>query len=235
MVKKYLTALKNIIFPALCFSCERKINQGFICSSCEEQIELIYPPLCKLCGSSIYDNKTFLCKNCLGKKYSYDRMISAAYYKDPLISLIHSFKYTNHDYLDNFLATIMIKHFTKIGLDISNHDLITAVPMHKLKLKERGYNQSELLAKLLAKHFKISFRNDIIIEQKYKPSQTTLDKRQRKLNIENAFIVNTQLKNEKIAIVDDIFTTGATAQSISQALKDKGAGFITILTLAKTQ
>lgn len=108
------------------------------------------------------------------------------------------------------------------------------MPMHSHKLKERGYNQAELLTKLLSNYFKISFRNDIISALYDRPSQTKLAKVQRQKNVAGVFLAEKEAKNRKIILVDDIFTTGATARACSQALKEKSAAQITVLTLSKT-
>ena len=125
-------------------------------------------------------------------------------------------------------------HLSKTGLSLKGYDFITSVPMHPLKLKERGYNQASLLAKYLANYFKIPCKDDIIYETHHRSSQTKLQKLDREKNIKNAFLVKTDMKNKRIILIDDIFTTGATARSCSQALKDKRAQTITVITLAKT-
>lgn len=129
---------------------------------------------------------------------------------------------------------MMAEHLEKIGFNKYAYDLVTAVPMHPCKLKERGYNQASLLGKKLANYFKIPFGDDIIYEKKYKVSQTKLDKKERETNIEGSFGVQCSLSGKRIIIVDDIFTTGCTLSECSSKLKEKGAKNITAITLAKT-
>ena len=106
--------------------------------------------------------------------------------------------------------------------------------MHKHKLKIRGYNQAQLLAKLLSNNFKIPLRNDIIDTVNIRPSQAKLQKQKRQENVKGVFAARKNLKNKKIILIDDIFTTGATAASCCQALAEKQADKIVVITLSKT-
>jgi len=128
----------------------------------------------------------------------------------------------------------MIKHLARIGFKLSDYDIITPVPMHKAKLRERGYNQAGLLAERISKHFNISLRNDIISVKSVRTSQVKLDKARRKENLKNLFEVEENMQGKNIMLIDDIFTTGQTVRECAYALKQKGAR-ITVLTLAKTQ
>ncbi|MCM8831172.1 MAG: double zinc ribbon domain-containing protein, partial [Candidatus Omnitrophica bacterium] len=178
MIKNYISSLMDIFFPKLCFYCQLQTTD-YLCKNCYEKIEFLYPPLCHFCSLPLDDNKSGLCKNCIGKDRSYNRVISIAFYKEPLKELIYLFKYKYYEYLGEFLSYIMINHLVKIGIDFKMYDFITAVPIHRIKLKEREYNQTEVLAKFLSNYFKIPFKNDIIYEIKNKLSQTTLDFKER--------------------------------------------------------
>jgi len=234
MFANYLKTIKNLLFPRLCLCCEKKISKGYLCLECESKIIFLSQPRCHHCLMPLSTNSSHLCQQCLKKTYPYQRLISATAYKEPLTSLIHLFKYRNCDYLANFLSSLMIKHLLKIGFNPNKYKLITPVPLHKDKLKTRGYNQSQLLSKLLSNHFKIPFKDDIIENTNIRPSQTKLPKEQRKKNTEGIFVVKENLKNENIILVDDIFTTGSTVNACSKALCEKQAGDITIITLSKT-
>ncbi|MEI8348601.1 MAG: double zinc ribbon domain-containing protein [Candidatus Omnitrophota bacterium] len=148
MFGQYVAAAKDILLPSLCFQCEQKINEGYLCPACQEAIEYVYPPSCRACAQSIENNKTGLCANCIAGNIPYDRIISVALYKEPLVNLIHLFKYKNCDYLAGFFATLMITHLAKIGVTLAGCDLVP-IPMHASNLRERGYNQSSLLAQEL--------------------------------------------------------------------------------------
>ena len=234
MQLSYVGALKNTFFPLLCLSCGNKISHDFLCTSCKEKIRFLRPPLCRYCSAPIAKDKGSLCKKCFGKKFPYQNVISITAYREPIIHLIHLFKYKNCDYLAEYLSSFITDYLSKIGFDASKYHFMTCVPMHKHKLKIRGYNQAELLGQLLSNYFKIAFRNDIIYGINIKPSQTKLTPYKRKENVKGIFAVKKAIKDKRIILIDDIFTTGATAISCCQALREKGAKAITVITLSKT-
>ena len=230
MIKTFI----DIALPNLCFVCEEKITAGHLCEKCFEKIEFLFPPLCKLCARPFIPNKKSICARCKSTNApAYEQLICITAYKEPMSSLIHLFKYENYSYLSNTFASLMIKHLKRIGFNLSDYDIITPVPMHKAKLRERGYNQSELLAGILAKHFNISLRNDIIKVKSIRPSQAKLDRKERKENLKNLFEAKENMEGKKVILIDDIFTTGQTVKECADALKTAGAR-ITVITLSKT-
>jgi ComF family protein len=235
MIKTSFEAVKNIIFPNLCFACESKTPNKYLCAPCQQQIEYLTPPLCRRCSAPLKNTSTEICKNCFDTPFSYNKAIAAVAYKNPVISLIHSFKYNHCKYLSGFLSSLITAHFSKIGLSVNEFDFLTTVPMHREKLKMRGFNQSELLGQCLSNHFKKPFKNDIIYRKRFNPSQTKFRKEKREKNTEKMFEVKKDLKGKKIIIVDDIFTTGATVNACAKELKNNNAQNVLVVTLAKAQ
>lgn len=233
MLKSYLSAFKNILFPRICFSCDEKINNGYLCEKCFRQIELIHHPLETSPNKTHGGKRENNVKGIHKITQPYEKLICITKYKGPIVRLIHLFKYQNYDFLVELLGPLMIEHLTKTGFDPSCYDYIAAVPLYSSKLRDRGYNQANLLAQYLAKHFKISLKNDIIYATRESASQTKLNKAKRSINIKGLFKVKQKLKNEKILLVDDIFTTGSTVRECACALKKSGA-IVTVLTLSKT-
>ena len=119
---------------------------------------------------------------------------------------------------------------------MKNYDIIIPVPISKKRKRLRGYNQSELIAKMIAKQAKtIECRCDILYKQKDTLPQSSLDKEKRQQNIKNAYYIKNEktVQNKKILLLDDIYTTGSTANECSKMLKQAGAKEIGVLTLAK--
>ena len=233
--REYLTVLGNILIPNLCLGCEKKTPSRHLCLDCQEKIVFLHPPLCQYCAQPLKGKTTAICGHCSKKSHPpYNNLVSATAYKEPTVRLIQLFKYKQHDYLAEFLSSLMVKHLSKIKFSITGYDFMTSVPLHKYKLKIRGYNQTELLGRLLSNHFRIPYRNDIISCINAGLSQTKLSKGKRENNVKGIFIAKTTLKNRKIILIDDIFTTGATVRSCCQALREKGASVITVMTLSKT-
>lgn len=213
MLKNYLKALQDILIPRLCFHCGKKIPQGVICHACLGLIDTV-KQTAQLPPGALY--------NCL---------ICAIEYKEPVITLIHRFKYSHCDYLAQHLFEFMVKSLIRFPITA---DLITCVPTHPKKLKARGYNPPELLARRLANYFKIPFADDIIYEYAYRPSQTALTREKRSHNPEDAFGARGTCRGKNIALIDDVFTTGSTINGCCRALRGQGAKTITAITLAKS-
>jgi len=220
MIIEYLQALKNIIFPPLCLVCNSKSYDDYICCSCRDKIlkdtpyyQMTYP-----------DSK------------NYDRVISSTAYAGAVVDLLHRFKYNQYYYLDKMLASLMIQSLNNIGLTMQDYDYLIPIPMNAPKKKERGYNQADLLAEHIANYFKISYKDDIIYERVKKSAHVKLKYQQRKDNIKGIFYINTEadLKDKKIIVIDDAFTTGSTAAECAATLKKHGANKVTVITLTKT-
>lgn len=240
MIKEYLKAVTNILFPPICFTCSKDIKTGILCAACKDKIKFISPPLCKGCAKEIrfFPHKTFksgnfFCKTCRSKIIYHDRLICCLHYQEPIKTLIHLLKYQNYDYLIDFLANLAISYISKIGIKGNNYHFMTVVPSHHLRLREREYNQSLLLAKKLSVFLKIPLKRDIIFCKENRPHQTRLSKQQRMSNIEGNFYVRDSLKSKRIILVDDIITTGSTVLECAKALKEKEAASVTVIALAK--
>jgi len=233
MLNNYIKALGTVFFPHLCFHCETKIRDGVLCGECLDKIEYIKPPFCIKCARAL-KSLISICVACRKKQTFYERLISIASYKAPLSNLIHLFKYKHCTFLKDFFAQLINECLKERGIE-SSFDHITAVPSHRQRLRERGYNQAYLLAKELANFLEIPLKDDIIICKKSKAPQVTLAKEMRRDNVRGIFQAQGNIRGKRILLVDDIFTTGATVNECSKALKENNARSITVLTLAKAQ
>ncbi|MBD3264942.1 MAG: ComF family protein, partial [Candidatus Omnitrophica bacterium] len=128
------------------------------------------------------------------------------------------------------LIEISFKHN---GIETEDFDYIVPVPLHPGRLKDRGYNQSSLIAEKLSQYFQIELRDDIIHTINFTASQTKLDRGRRYQNVKDNFRAAKDVKDRNIILLDDIFTTGSTIQSCSRELKSKGAKNILAVTLAR--
>ena len=117
-------------------------------------------------------------------------------------------------------------------LSKANIDELIPVPLHNVKKRERGFNQSEVIAKEISKIFNIPTNTSLLKRSKWTIYQTKLNTQERKTNIENAFILKEKLTNTRFAIVDDVLTTGATTNECARILKNGGAKFVGAISLA---
>jgi ComF family protein len=148
--------------------------------------------------------------------------------------LIHEFKYGSKDYLGFTLNRLLTEFIREYDLPLSVLDLIVPVPLHKTRLREREYNQAEILSRHLAGEFKKELVPDILIRNRYTKTQTELESDKRPENVRGSFSINkaTLLKNKNILLVDDVLTTGATSSEAAAVLKEAGAKIVFVLTVA---
>ena len=206
-------------------------------------LELIYPPVCGICGKI---NKKHLCVKCANriKKYEiyriekvnnkyFDYQIKVLKYENEIRSKIIDYKFNEKAYLYKTFGKITLNN-EKIYSFLKKYDIMLCVPMYISKKMQRGYNQSELIAKEIARTTGFKYINRNLVKIKNTKKQSTLTKNQREENVKNAFVVKNvdKIKNKKIILFDDIYTTGSTVNECSKVLKKAGAKEIVVLTLA---
>lgn len=213
-------------------------------------INLIYPPVCGFCSQI---NNTFLCQQCDNKfmqiktatfdNYQnvpvfFDEHFYLFKYKKDIRQNIIKYKFDEKSYLYKSFSELFIRDEQFTNRFIENYDIIIPVPIHKNRLKSRGYNQSELIAKDIAKRCGKDYCKDVLIKKNNIVAQSSLDdKLDRIRNIKNAFVCgkNAELvKGKKVALFDDVFTTGATVNECAKVLKENGASFVGVFTIAKS-
>ena len=207
-------------------------------------LELIYPNVCGVCKKICKEN---LCKKCelklknyqinliiKSKKMYFNESMHIFKYEDVIRKMLVEYKFQDKAYLYKTFSKIILKN-EKICGNLKKYDIIIPVPIHKKRKLVRGYNQTELIAKQIAKDTNLKLENRALFKQRNIVSQSELNKSNRKENVKNAFIIKNKekVKNKKILIFDDIYTTGSTAQECSKVLKNAGARKIGILTIAK--
>lgn len=210
-LKKYLNFSLSFVYPLKCFICQEEIEPSLpagLCLACLNKLEK-YPPL----SSEVPLEDTFYFK----------RVWAACRYEGTAKEAVHLLKYKGKLILINQLSEIMIKYALE-NMPISEIDFIIPVPLHRLRLKEREFNQSEIFAAKLAKRFAITLMKNNLIRIRPTLPQTNLSKEERFKNVNNAFRLrsNEPLKEKNILLVDDVFTTGSTADCCAKVLKKEG-------------
>lgn len=207
--------LLNIIFPKICLRCSKQ-GEGYICSSCFKSFK-----------NSIRLEKIY--------NKSYDYLVYLDRYKLYTRKNILAMKFSEKSYFVDFFVEIIYKS-NEIVSFLKNFEYIIPVPMQKSKKLERGYNQTELLAISISKKLNIKCDYKSLIKTKENITQSLLLKEYRWENVKNVFeILNIKnIKDKKIILVDDIYTTGATVLECSNILKKAGASKICVLVVAKT-
>ena len=204
-----------------------------LCHACHLKLPTI-KQACKVCGlpCSAVDTP---CGQCLKSSPPYDLSLSAFHYEQPISDFITQFKYGNRlDLLP--LMTNYLLHTINLRLKNESRsqppELIIPIPLHYKKRNHRGFNQSRLIAKNLSKSLDIPLSGDEVKRVRQTKTQASLDANERKKNLKNAFEINKELP-ERVAIVDDIITTGTTVSELAMLASKHGAKQIEVWSLAR--
>lgn len=191
-------------------------------------------PYCIYCGcESGIDLKTHACKNCenllapVGRiKQTTDISFFAVYnFNQPVKDMLHNYKYYGKKYLAREISDILAGFCSDNNISA---DTVTFIPLHKAKLRKRGYDQSALIAKHLAKKLDLPF--EILLNRVINTkTQTLLNHEERIINVKNAFTVTKTLPNVNILLIDDTITTASTAEECARTLLLSGAKHVTVL------
>ncbi|RMF05264.1 MAG: ComF family protein [Chloroflexi bacterium] len=225
--------LLNFFLPPRCLNCQA--DGSWLCDSCVRQIDFITTAVCHHCGTPAENGSTF-CRQCKNNPLKHiDGIRTAAWFENnPMREAIHQLKYQNHRAVAEPLAQILANTVHHYNLKV---DVVAPVPLHSSRLRERGYNQSEILVSWLAKYLQIPANTKSLYRSRKTRSQMTLGAEERRTNVVNAFACkDNRLQNLRVLVVDDVCTTGSTLDACAAALKLQGkAAQVWGLTLAKAQ
>lgn len=234
-------AIGLIFFPSFCKICGRfldKTGEKIICSHCLGGMKPNRRAVCLCCGRFFGRfGAPSLCGDCLTQKpfYSYHR--SCGTYSGLLRDAILLFKYRKYRVLGQFLADFMLSNLKGHNKILRDVDLVIPVPLHKKRRRERGFNQSLILALHLAKGLKYPLESRILFRPVFRPPQTSFSAEERRRNARGVFDVKSaeRVQRKTVLLVDDVYTTGATLQECARILLESGAGEIRAVTLARAE
>lgn len=217
------------VFTQPCLLCGAGGAQDGLCLPCRGDIVRLPDTQCRRCALPL--PLPGLCGRCLHKPPAFDALHVPYEYCYPISTLIHAFKYGKRLELAGILGRLLTESACKIPSYI---DVVIAVPLSKERLVERGFNQSEELARALAVIMAHRFSPDLCWRKCNTLPQTGLGARARRRNLRNAFCVETRLDGLSVAIVDDVVTSGATLDSLAATLKKQGVKRVEAWALART-
>jgi len=217
----------DLLFPQWCVGCGREGD--FLCYSCCQSLPRIMPPLCPRCGKP--QPSGILCPSCVGWQTEIEGVRSPFRFDGVIRQAIHQLKYRNLRALAQPLAKLLKDYLIT---NATPGEVLVPVPLHQKRLKERGYNQSQLLARELGKLVNLPVVDDYLIRQRYAiPQARTSSVEERRSNVANAFICrNHRLQDKQVLLIDDVATSGATLNACASALKTAGATSVWGLVLA---
>ena len=236
--------LVSLFLPADCKTCSQALeplNFSYICENCWNQVKWLKMPYCSRCAKPFPaslaspEASSLLCTECRQDSSPFRKIFAATLYEGVMKEAIHLLKYRRKKGIMKRLEKILKAYFFHTDLPFSRFDLVVAIPLHRKKLKERGFNQAELLARVVATHFDLKLVRNNLKRVEATKSQTSLSKKQRIENLKGAFQFRDkdEFRAKKILLVDDVYTTGTTVREAAKVLKKAKASEVYIFTLAR--
>ncbi|MBW1731551.1 MAG: ComF family protein [Deltaproteobacteria bacterium] len=242
---RILSSLIDLIYPPRCLLCEEflwndpVIIQGerlHICRSCLSTFKRIDSPLCPSCGRPFPADTgpDHLCEDCLREPPAYDALAAPFLFEAPLMDAIHSLKYGGKAHFARTLGPLLAE-FAFNWLDGSDVSIVMPVPLHRRRLRQRGFNQSLLLARYVANALNCELDFLSLVRVKSTPPQTGLGRKERLKNLRHAFELRKPKKvsDQLVVLIDDVATTGTTFNECAKVLKKAGAVEVLAVALAR--
>ena len=239
-----LRDMAGLLFPQRCPVCDRPLPFGprcraplslspdpFFHAACFQKLAFLEEPLCFRCGCPLQQEEQEYCRACSRQIFSFEQNLPLLLYNDAARFSVAHFKYRGRQ---EFALPYARLWWSRRGEELRRlePDVLIPVPIHRSRLRRRGYNQAALFAYELEKLSGIPCREDLLIRSKHTGAQKELGRRERLANMENAFRLQKRPEGIRCAVlVDDIFTTGSTLESCSRVLKEAGVERVYALTL----
>lgn len=224
-------ALLNLLYPSSCPVCSGlsdSLSHCPICSGCWATIGRHDGPSCRVCARPLASEHAGLCGDCLREAPPFSRVITYGPYSDVLKEALHLLKFSSIKRLSRPLGMLLA------GLEIPKADIIVPVPLSNRELRKRGFNQTLLISRTLSRTTGIPLFPGLLYKKRETPPQVSLPRRERLLNLKGAFGTRKKLNGERVLIVDDVVTTGATVRECSRAIIKAGAAEVFVAALARS-
>lgn len=233
-----LDSLLDLLFPPLCHLCRCHLPSAgelHLCPACFERLSLIRSPHCTICGIPFegagIDHR---CGACCSAPPHFDSARAPYRYDGGIKELLHNFKYTPRPLLRKPLALLITNALTEHVRALAV-DVIVPVPLHSKRLRQRGFNQAVLLGERLAAAWQIPMQRELLRRIRWTEPQVNLSAEERRVNVKGAFELHDRgdVAGRMVLLVDDVFTTGSTANECSRVLKAAGAREVHSVTVAR--
>lgn len=231
-------ALLDLVFPRLCAGCGGRVGDaaGHLCWDCQAQLPFVRQPYCLHCGDPVEGrvDEAFTCHWCDELSPAFDYARSVVRYRGPVPGMIQAFKYHAAHHLAPDLVRLLVAGL-QTAPEFGRLDAICCVPLHRVRQRERGYNQAALLACGLARALGRPWLRRALVRHRQTGSQTHLTARERVANVHDAFALQrgADVQGRALLLVDDVMTTGATVSECARVLKEAGAARVCVLTVAR--
>ena len=229
----------HFFFPRVCVSCGQDLpfdTQDFLCASCKAQLTRPGPLICARCGVELPSGGAhcFACRGSKGATYKCKLIRSSFIFNTSSRALVHALKYQGADYVAPFMGRLMAARYKELP-ELPQADIVIPVPLFSKRQRERGYNQSELLARTFATEALLALDTTSLVRTRDTLSQTKLGRKGRLENMTGAFTCKnpSRVKGKTVLLIDDVATTGATLEGCAIALRQAGAKRVVAYTFAR--
>lgn len=222
------SGFKHLLPAQPCVLCGCMSHDGLWCKACDAAMPYLDAAHCPVCALPTPAGQ--VCGHCLADPPLFSRTAAVFGYTFPLDKLIQGMKYGGQLALAQAFAKKLVQRIDKNNLP----DYVIAMPLHPAKLRERGFNQSLLLAATVARELKLKLLPDACRRVRDTPPQSALPWKERKKNVRNAFCCDMDMSEKRVALVDDVLTTGASVNALAEAVSKKGAIQISAWVVART-
>ena len=232
-----LHGLGALVFPSRCVVCRTALArplEGPLCPPCFDRLPRLSEPLCPRCGLAFSAGVApGLCGPCRSARLSFRRARALFPYVEEVRLCLHTLKYGGRRRLATKLGRAAARRWA--GSELASAAAVVPVPLSRRRRRERGFNQAELIALAVARESGIPLRARVLSRTKDRPPQAGLSATARRRNVSGVYRARLPeaLRGEVVLLVDDVLTTGATADAAARALLGAGAGAVDVLTLAR--
>lgn len=223
----------ELLYPPRCPMCEQIVSRtGEACAKCRKALPYAGKRLCQKCGRPLGEwHAEVFCAECRKRMPLFEQGRSVFVYQEPVALALARLKYQNRREYVSFFAKEALRAAGPWIVQIMP-EAVLPVPIHKSRLRKRGYNQAALLARAVAKPLGLPVREDLLLRTQRTEALKNCAPRQRRLWLEGAFSVKEPPAYKRVLLVDDIYTTGSTADVVTQLLKRSGVQEVFLLTMA---
>ncbi|HVS74363.1 MAG TPA: ComF family protein [Candidatus Acidoferrales bacterium] len=237
-----LDAVTSVVFPGPCRLCEELLTRASalpLCDRCLASFQPLPGRICAVCGQPLDaraapEGEALKCRFCSAGGYGFDSARSYAVYEGALVRAIVTLKFEEITPLGSWFARRLAEVVQRGGETLAA-DVVVPVPLHGDRLRERGYNQAELIARPLARRLRLPYRPVLLVRTRPRPDKLHLTLEERWESVRGAFATRpgSKVDNLRVLLVDDVMTTGATLDACARALREAGAKSVTGLTVAR--
>jgi ComF family protein len=234
-------AFTSLLYPKRCASCDLYVDEdadGALCRTCEQNLKWLTPPYCRLCAftSGAADGGLYRCVNCGDRRFAFDFAYAPLRGVGPIREMIHRLKYSRESWLARPLGQLLAKARSETRIArLADEAVLVPVPLHARRMRERGFNQAELLASQMSRRVGLPIWN-VLERTRYTTTQTSLDREERMANLRGAFSLKRarrDLSGRTVWLIDDVLTTCSTADECARILKSAGAEIVVALAVAR--